>query len=337
MTTPIAILGATGYTALELFRILARHPHARATCATSRFDAGKPVCAVHPSLRGRIDLAFSNPDFGEIASRAEVAFLCLPHAASAEAAMALLERGMKVVDLSADYRLGDGATYRQWYGHDHPDAARLGTVPYGLPELFRDSIRGATLVANPGCYPTASTLALAPLLRAGLIAGPMIIDAKSGVSGAGRTPGMTTHFTEANEGLSPYKTGAHRHGPEIDRALSMACQRQTHVLFSPHLVPMDRGICATCYAPRARALTTADALNCLREAYAGEPFIRVVDDLPSTKHTLGTNFCDVTARVIDDTVVAIGCLDNLVKGASGQAVQNLNLVMGWDETAGLMA
>ncbi len=333
----VAILGASGYTARELFRLLLAHPRADAVLATSRSPDGQSVGDVHPSLRGRVDLALSNPTPEEIAGAADVAFCCLPHAASAAVVRKLVDLGVKVVDLSADYRLGDAATYQRWYGVAHPDAQALGGVPYGLPELFREQIRGATLVANPGCYPTATVLALAPLLRAGLIEREgLVIDAKSGVSGAGRTPSEATHFVEANESVTPYKIGSHRHTPEIERVLGMATgASDIRVVFTPHLVPMSRGLCATCYARAAGDADTQALADALHAAYQNEPFVRVIGT-PRTADVVNTNFCDVGVHRVGDTVVAIGAIDNLVKGASGAAIQNMNLMLGFDETLGLI-
>ncbi len=337
MTIRVAVLGASGYTARELFRLLLSHPQADVVLATSRTPDGQTVGDVHPSLRGRVELALSDPSAEEIASAADVAFCCLPHGASAAIVRGLVDLGVKVIDLSADYRLGDAETYKRWYGVEHPDGAALGRVAYGLPEMLREEIRGAALVANPGCYPTAAILALAPLLRAGLIERDgIVIDAKSGISGAGRTLSVAAHYVEANESVTPYKIGVHRHTPEIERILGMVTGEASGVgvVFTPHLVPMDRGLCATCYGRATGAHDDAAIKETLLAAYEHEPFVRVVD-APSTGHVVGTNFCDVSATRVGSTIVAIGVIDNLVKGASGAAVQNMNLMLGLDETMGL--
>jgi N-acetyl-gamma-glutamyl-phosphate reductase len=241
-----------------------------------------------------------------------------------------------VVDFSADYRLDDAETYREWYGHEHPDAERLGRTVYGLPELFRDAIREARLVANPGCYSTSAILPLAPLLARGLIErDDIIVDSKSGVSGAGRTPKLMTHFPECNESMSAYNVGRHRHTPEIEQVVARHAGARPRVIFTPQLAPMDRGILSTIYAKPTRTLTERDVMDALRDAYAGERFVRVVDHLPGTKDTVDTNFCDVTARVVGGRILLISCLDNLVKGAAGAAVQNFNVLFGLPETAGL--
>lgn len=333
----VAIYGATGYTALELIRILLRHPHARITAVTSRQDAGKPVEAVHQSLTGRLDLTFEDLPPAELGSRAELVFCCVPHGASMAAVPELLAAGVKVIDLSADYRLSDPGVYEQWYGLVHTDPTRLGETVYGLPELFADRIPGQNLIANPGCYTSTSILALAPLISAGLIepAG-IVIDAKSGVSGAGRSLRLGTLYAECNESFSAYSVGKHRHQPEIEQILSQSTERTVDVLFTPHLVPMDRGILASIYATPTGSVSQTDLLAAMRRFYAGKPFVRVVDHLPTTKDVTFTNFCDVTARVAKGRVLLFAVLDNLVKGAAGVAVQNFNLLCGFDETTALL-
>ncbi|MGD9635920.1 MAG: N-acetyl-gamma-glutamyl-phosphate reductase [Pirellulales bacterium] len=333
----VAILGASGYSALELIKLLLRHPHAEITALTTRQTEPRPIGEVHPSLLGRLDLALENLDASAIAERADYVFCCLPHGASAAAARELLPLGKKVIDLSADYRLSDPAEYAKWYGLPHADRDNLKDAVYGLPELYRDEIRSASLVANPGCYPTSAILALAPLLEAGVIAPEgIIIDSKSGVSGAGREPKSHLHFPECNENFSAYGVGTHRHMPEIDQVLSDAAGMSVETVFTPHLVPMDRGILSTSYAAPTRDVTTDELLAIFREFYAGEPFVRVLAGLPATKHVAGTNFCDLTARVVRGRVVVLSVIDNLVKGASGAAVQNFNLMCGVPETAALL-
>ncbi len=332
----VAIIGATGYTALELIKILLRHPEVEITTLTSRSEDHPHVASVHPQLAGRIDLQLADLGPAEIAARADVAFSCLPHGVTASLVPKLLEAGLRVIDLSADYRLNDPDVYAEWYGQKHADAGRLGKTVYGLPELFREQIREARLVANPGCYPTSAILALAPFLKAGLIAPrEIIIDSKSGISGAGRTPKLTTHFPECNESISAYNVGRHRHTPEIEQVLSTAGGEPVEVIFTPHLVPMDRGILSTTYSRPLAELTEEQAIDTIRRFYAEEPFVRVVNHLPGTKDTVDTNFCDVTARVVRGRLITISCLDNLVKGASGAAVQNFNLMHGLPETTAL--
>jgi N-acetyl-gamma-glutamyl-phosphate reductase len=333
----VAVLGATGYTALEALKILLRHPQVEIVAVTSRQEGRTPVSSVHPSLAGRLDLPLEDLSPQEVGRRADCVFGCLPHCASAEILPQVLEAGARVVDFSADYRLDDAATYLEWYGHAHPDAGRLGATVYGLPELFRDRIRDQGLVANPGCYSTSAILPLAPLVKAGLVeTDDIIIDSKSGVSGAGRSPKLMTHFPECNESMSPYNVGRHRHTPEIEQIVARHAGVRPQVIFTPQLAPMDRGILSTIYVRPRRPVSDGDVLQVLREAYAEERFVRVVDHLPGTKDTVNTNFCDLTARVVRGRILLISCLDNLVKGAAGAAVQNFNVMFGLPETMGLL-
>lgn len=333
----VAILGASGYSALELIKLLVRHPHAEITALTTRQAEPRPVGEVHPSLVGRLDLALENLPLEEVAKRADYVFCCLPHGASAAAAAQLLPLGKKVIDLSADYRLSDPVEYAKWYGVKHADPTNLKDAVYGLPELYREEIRTASLIANPGCYPTSAILALAPLLEAGVIAPEgIIVDSKSGISGAGRDPKPHHHFPERNENFEAYSVGTHRHMPEIDQVLSDAAGQSVEVLFTPHLVPMDRGILSTSYALPTNDTSTDALLALYHEFYAGEPFVRVLAGLPATKHVAGTNFCDITARIVRGRVVVLSAIDNLIKGASGAAVQNFNLMCGIPETTALL-
>ena len=334
--TRVAILGGTGYTALELLKILLRHPHAQVTALTSRTETGH-VRDVHPSLAGRLDLNLENLSPEQLGERAEVVFGCLPHVASMETVPRLLDAGLKVIDLSADYRLKDPAVYEQWYGHAHTDAGRLASTVYGLPELFAADIPGQKLIANPGCYTSTSILALAPLLSGGYIEPTgIIIDAKSGISGAGRTPKQNILFAECNESFTAYSVGTHRHQPEIEQVLSTASGKSVDVIFTPHLTPMDRGIEATIYAVPTKSATQTELLAACREYYQNQPFVRVIDRLPATKDSAYTNYFDMTVRIVKNRVVILACLDNLIKGASGVAVQNFNLMCGYPETAGLL-
>ena len=333
----VAILGATGYTARELISILLRHPEVEVTTLTTRQDSRPHLSEIHPSLGGRLDLVLENLVPAAVAERADCVFGCLPHAASAEVIGEMLETGCRVVDFSADYRLDDPQVYQQWYGVEHPDPQRMAETVYGLPELYREAIRGAQLVANPGCYPTAAILALAPLLKAGVVepAG-IVIDAKSGISGAGRSAKPHLHFPEANENLVPYNVGAHRHTPEINLILSKWADETVDVIFTPHLIPMDRGELVTAYATVVGDATQDELQQVLHKYYADEPFVRIVDRLPGTKDVAYTNFCDVTVRRVADKAVIVGVIDNLIKGASGAAVQNFNLMYDLDETTALL-
>ncbi len=334
--TRVAILGGTGYTALELLRILLNHPEVTVTAVTSRTETAH-LSDVHPSLAGRLDLRLENLTPAQLAERADVVFGCLPHVASMETVPALLAAGLKVVDLSADYRLNDAAVYEKWYGHAHTDPGRLGSTVYGLPELFAEQIRGQSLIANPGCYTSTSILALAPLIAGGYVEPRgIIIDAKSGVSGAGRTPKQNILYAECNENLAAYSVGTHRHQPEIEQVLTTATGKPVDVIFTPHLTPMDRGIEATIYTIPAKAATGKELLAACREFYQGKPFVRVVDRIPGSKDTAYTNFFDMTVRVVKDRLIVLACLDNLIKGASGVAVQNFNLMCGYPETMGLL-
>ncbi|MDR3198812.1 MAG: N-acetyl-gamma-glutamyl-phosphate reductase [Planctomycetaceae bacterium] len=334
--TTIAILGATGYAALELIKILLRHPNAEITALTSREDT-RSAELVHPSLSGRLNLSLENLSPKEIAHRSECVFCCLPHTASAKIVPELLNYGTKVIDLSADYRLNAVDVFETWYAEKHPDPNRLGKVPYGLPELFRNQIINTNLVANPGCYPTSAILPLVPLIKTGLIEPTdIIIDSKSGVSGAGRKPKLTTLYPECNENISAYNIGTHRHTPEIEQIITAASGQQTHVLFTPHLTPMDRGILSTIYSKPIRQVGQNELLETLRRFYQNEPFVNIVEHLPSTKDVSGTNFVHITVRVAGNRVITVSAIDNLIKGASGAAVQNFNLMFNYPETTALI-
>ncbi len=340
MTTKgVAIVGASGYAARELIRILLNHPQVRITAATSRQDEAPRLDALHPSLARRIDLSCEPFDAGRIAERASYAFLALPHTASMAVVPELRRHGVRVIDLSADYRLKDAQVYADWYGHPHTDAEGLDSAVYGLPELFREKIPPCGLIANPGCYTSTSILALAPLIAEDLIErNEIIIDAKSGVSGAGRSPKLNYHFPECNESLSAYSVGRHRHTPEIDQVLTEVGggrREPVEVIFTPHLVPMDRGIFATIYARPKGPAVEHDLLALYRSFYASSPFIRVVGHLPASKDSAYSNFCDITVRVVKGRILILACLDNLIKGAAGVAVQNLNLMLGCPEETAL--
>jgi N-acetyl-gamma-glutamyl-phosphate reductase len=334
----VAILGGSGYTAAELIKILLRHPHAEIVAVTSRQDDTPLVADLHPALTGRLALRCEPLKADALAARGvQCAFGCLPHGVSMSTLPALLERGLRVIDLSADYRLRDPNVYAQWYGESHDDLAHLAQAVYGVPELYGDDIATAPLVANPGCYPQTAILGLAPLAAGRLIdLKAIVVDSKSGVSGAGRSPKLTTHFPECNESVSAYGVGSHRHTPEIEQALTDVAGEPVQVVFTPHLIPMDRGIFSTIYTVPHRPMTHAQLIELYREYYRGAPFVRVVDHLPATKHTTGTNFLDVAVRVVRDRVVVLACEDNLVRGASGVAVQNFNRMYGFDERTALL-
>ena len=336
-----AVVGASGYTGLELLRILLRHPELELAAVTSEQRAGRAVGEAFAPLRGLLDLSFEANDPAALLGRVELAFTALPHAASAPTVKALREGGVAVIDLSADFRLRDLAVYEQWYG-EHPASELFSEAVYGLPELHREALPGATLVAAPGCYPTSALLPLAPLLRAGLVETRGIhIDSKSGVSGAGRKASEDLLLAELDGNFKAYSAGyQHRHAPEIEQEAGLAAGEDVRVTFVPHLLPTTRGIATSVYLRPKGGATFAAAREALDAAYAREPFVRVLPEgeLPTLASVRGTNFCDV-ALVEDahnETWVALSTIDNLGKGASGQAVQCANLVFGWPETMGLM-
>jgi N-acetyl-gamma-glutamyl-phosphate reductase len=334
----VAILGGSGYTAVELIKILLRHPGAEIVAVTSRQEDTPLVSELHPSLTGRLRLRCEPFDADRLLARGvECAFGCLPHGVSMSTVPALLGRGVRVIDLSADYRLRDPNVYAQWYGESHEDLAHLARAVYGLPELYGDEVAAAQLVANPGCYPQTAILGLAPLVAGKHIdLEAIIVDSKSGVSGAGRTPKLSTHFPECNESVSAYSVGHHRHTPEIEQALADVAGEPVEVIFTPHLIPMDRGIFTTAYATPRRAFSEDQLMELYRAYYAQAPFVRVVKHLPATKDCAGSNFLDVTVRVVRGRIIVLACEDNLVRGASGVAVQNFNRMFGFDERAGLL-
>jgi N-acetyl-gamma-glutamyl-phosphate reductase len=335
----VAVVGASGYTGVELLRLLAGHPEVEVTCVTSRQQAGQPLCAAFPSLTGIYALNFEALEPAELAGRADLVFLAVPHQAAMGMVPQLLAAGCRVVDLSADYRLRDAAVYAEWY-EPHQTPELLAEAVYGLPELYREAIRSARLIANPGCYPTSVALALAPLLRHGLIdPATIIVDSKSGTSGAGRAAKVDTLYCEVNEGFKAYGLPRHRHTPEIEQTLSAVAGTPVIISFTPHLVPANRGILSTCYASLQGDLTPADLLEFYRRDYAGERFVRILPErvLPNIGQVRGSNFCDLGLTVDPRTrrVVVVAAIDNLVKGAAGQALQNMNLMLGCAETAGL--
>ncbi|MBU2549052.1 MAG: N-acetyl-gamma-glutamyl-phosphate reductase [Proteobacteria bacterium] len=338
-----AIVGASGYTGVELLRILAVHPGVELTAVTSRQEAGRRVADLFPSLDGRLggleDLVLETPDPAALTARADLVFTAVPHRTAMEIIPALLAGGSRVVDLSADFRFKDPAVYEAWY-EPHQAADLLAEAVYGLPELYRDRIREARLIGNPGCYPTSIILAAAPLLRAGLVDPDRIIaDSKSGVSGAGRGTNMTSQFCEIDDGLMAYKVTGHRHTPEIEQELGLLAGRPVAVAFTPHLVPISRGILSTVYAPLTGTAKAEDLYDTASAFYRDEVFVRVrkPDRLPHTLDVRGTNFCDIGYFVDNRTgwVKAVSVIDNLTRGASGQAVCNMNLMTGQPETAGL--
>ena len=329
------IYGATGYTGYEVIRLLRGHPGARIMWATSRSYAGQRLGDAFASIDPLPLVAAEEVDPAEC----DVVFLCLPHGVTVPTAVAALEAGARVIDLSADFRLRNPEDYVTWYGKEHEAPHLLAQAVYGLTELYRDRIRGARLVANPGCYPTSVLLGLLPLQRAGLITGQVIVDAKSGVSGAGRSLTLKTHFVEANDNFSPYNIGhAHRHIAEMEQELA-ANGTALHVIFSPHLLPVNRGILSTMYVRLPADVELHTVRELYEQAYGDEPFVHLLPEkqLPTLRHVVGTNHCVLQVQQADDrgNWIVLAAEDNLVKGAAGQAVQNMNVMFGCEETAGL--
>jgi len=352
MNKKVAIVGASGYSGEELVRLLLNHPHVDLVAVTSRQSAGQTVAQVfpkfasHPKSRA---LRFTEPNADRLARQADLVFLALPHGVAAAYAVPLLQAGCQVIDLSADFRLKSPAIYREFYGHDHPAPELLQQSVYGLPEIYREQIRGAHLIASPGCYPTSILLPLFPLLRAGLVKPEAIIaDSLSGVSGAGRKAETDYLFCECHESVRPYGVPKHRHLSEIEEQLSLAAGIRVVIQFTPHLIPVNRGILTTLYLAPVQADATAEALaklgeaigSCFEAAYGREPFVRLLEGkaLPDTKNVVSTNVVEIAWRLDPRTgrLLVMSAEDNIVKGASGQAVQSLNILCGYPETTGLV-
>lgn len=356
----VAILGGSGYTGGELLRLLEQHPHVKITAVTSERSEGKSVSELFPNLRdpesvvgdsipmlrdksGTVpesQLVFESLKIKNLLKKADLFFLCLPHKTSQEAVAYLHKAGKRVIDLSADYRLKNAAVYEKWYEIRHMHSALFKKAVYGLPELYREKIKHASIIANPGCYPVSAILALAPIIGKRYIdSDSIIIDSKSGVSGAGRHPALPLMFSEANESVKAYAITTHRHTPEIEQELSFISKKNIKIIFTPHLIPMDRGILSTIYVKLEEKIKLSDVQKLYQNFYAKEPFVRVVKEgeYPNTKAVKGTNFCDV-AMFIDkrkNYLIIVTTIDNLLKGASGQAVQNMNIMYGFDETTAL--
>ncbi|TAN42517.1 MAG: N-acetyl-gamma-glutamyl-phosphate reductase [Nitrospirae bacterium] len=336
----VAICGGSGYTGAELLRILAGHPLVSVTAVTSEQSAGKRVTDLFPHLINYSGSVFEPLDREKLLLKADLFFLALPHAASQEAVNFFVENGKKTVDLSADFRLRDAAVYEEWYKTKHNFTETLKKGVYGLPELYREQIKKASLIANPGCYPTSAILGLTPALREGLIdPETIIVDSKSGASGAGRKADVAFAYCEVNEGFKAYGIAVHRHTPEIEQELSAVAGKKLTINFTPHLVPMDRGIVSTMYAKLKKDEDTASILSKYRAAYENEPFVNVLDEgkYPNAKNVRGSNYCEIGLKVNKrtNTLIVVSAIDNLVKGASGQAVHNMNLMMGFEETTAL--
>ena len=339
MKMRVGIIGGTGYTGVEILRLLLHHPEVEVTAVTSQKYAGLPIDHVFPSLTRFFQLRCEELSLDSIADKVDFVFTAVPHKTAMETVPLFYQRGKKVVDLSADFRLKDPVLYERWY-QKHTCPELLPQSVYGLPELHREEIRKAKIVGNPGCYPTGALIPLIPLLKRGAIFSEnIIVDSKSGVSGAGRDVVLGSLFCEVNEGVKAYKVFDHRHLPEINQELSLLAQKQVEVTFVPHLIPMDRGILSTLYARLTRKMKTEEVLDTLREYYQDEPFVRIYPEgkLPNTKDVRGSNYIDIGLNVSEsgERVVVVSAIDNVVKGASGQAVQNMNLMIGYPETLGL--
>lgn len=334
----VAVLGASGYTGSELLRFLLVHPNVEVAHLTAEKHAGKMISDVFPHLTGFLDLELKPLRPKSIPKDIDVIFAALPHGTSAEVIKELYNRDVKIIDLGADFRISN-KNYKKWYGQ-HPCPELIRKSAYGITELNREQVKKAKLVANPGCYPTSSILGLAPLLKNKIAdESSIIVDSKSGVTGAGRSPSLDYHFSEVNEGLKAYKVGEHRHMPEIEEALSNYTGLNVNVLFTPHLIPMDRGILSTIYVNLNSKTTTKKLIDLYQKHYKNERFVRICDEkvYPSTNQVRGSNYCDIGIKVnsSNNTAVIVSVIDNLVKGASGQAVQNMNVMLGFDEEMGL--
>ncbi|MDY6987962.1 MAG: N-acetyl-gamma-glutamyl-phosphate reductase [Thermodesulfobacteriota bacterium] len=334
-----AVIGATGYAGAELVRILSGHPHVELSMVTSRQHAGIRFSDVYPAMAGKVGLTCESFSQKAVCEASDVVFTALPHKASMDVVPGLIDGGKKVVDLSADFRFKDPATYESWY-EPHQAKDLLRTAAYGLPEIYSDQIRGACLIGNPGCYPTSVLLPLLPLVKASFVdLENMVADSKSGTSGAGRSVSLATHFCEVNEGFKAYKVAEHRHNPEMNEVLSLFAGRTVHITFTPHLVPMTRGMLTTMYVGLKERIEPQEVASRFDSFYGEKPFVRLCrpGTFPNTMYVRGTNYCDIGLKVAQDTgrLVLVSAIDNLVKGASGQAVQNMNIMFGFPETAGL--
>ncbi|AGI47628.1 N-acetyl-gamma-glutamyl-phosphate reductase, common form [Thermoplasmatales archaeon BRNA1] len=333
MTYRVGIIGGTGYTGSELSRILSVHPDIELAALTSRANAGKRVSDVHTFLKGYTDICFTEKisDTKDL----DLVMVATPFGVAMDEVPALHEQGIKSIDLSGDYRMKDPAVYQKWYGKEHTDPEGLKDAVFGLPELFRDRIKGADLVANPGCYATSAILAIAPLMKSGLVYPDVFVDGKSGTSGAGMKPSERLHHPTCGESVIPYKIGSHRHQPEIDMAVGMFAGVTPDVAFVPHLIPIVRGIISSCYFRTKKEVTQEEVDAVYEKQYGAERFVHYVPE-PSIRAVVASNHAQVGSTVLGkDRVVSFGVIDNLVKGASGQAVQNMNLMLGLPETAGL--
>jgi N-acetyl-gamma-glutamyl-phosphate reductase len=332
----VAIIGASGYTGAESIEILLRHGAAKLTYLSALPEECGIISDMFGQFKGRCEMIVEPLDLEKLADVADVALCCLPHKVSMSFIPKILEAGVKVVDFSADYRLKDVAVYEKFYGVKHTDTDNLAKAAFGLPELFREKIKEAELVANPGCFPTGASLAVAPLLKEGMIeAEQVIVNSVTGVSGGGKNPSVKFHFPNMNENIFAYGIGVHRHMPEIEQIMSDTAGKPVTVLFQPHVGPFDRGILSTIYSKPKGKATDEQLMKLYKSFYANEPFVQVCEGSPCVKDVAGTNYCHVFPTVVKGTVVCFSAIDNLIKGASGQAIQNMNIIFGLDETLGL--
>jgi N-acetyl-gamma-glutamyl-phosphate reductase len=331
-----AIIGATGYTGAEALEILLRHPNAQITYLTALQEECGHVADIFPQFKGRLNIMVQPLNFDKLAQCADVVLCCLPHKVSMGFVPKLLDTGLKVIDYSADYRLHDVNIYQQYYKVEHTDQSNLANAAFGLPELFREKIKNARLIANPGCFPTGAILAIAPLLRNKLISPEdIIVNAVTGTSGAGKNPSAIFHFPNMNENLFAYGVGVHRHMPEMEQIAAEVINQPTKILFQPHVGPFDRGILSTVYTQPTQQKSTADLIEMYKSFYHKEPFIRILDAPPKLKDIASTNYCHIYPTCVKGRFVCFSAIDNLIKGASGQAIQNMNIIFGVDEMAGL--
>lgn len=336
MKTKVGILGASGFTGEKLVDILLKHPKVEISYICAKLEKELKFSELFPKFKNRLNLVCKELNLKEASAAVEVVFLALPHKVSQAIAPFFLKNKRIVIDLSADYRFNNPKIYEEFYKTKHTDKENLKTAVYGLPEFFRSKIKKAKLIANPGCYPTVSSLSIAPLLKEGLIKN-IIIDAKSGITGAGRRAALEYHYAHLNGNLFSYKVFGHQHLPEITQTLSTISGKNINLRFTPHIIPVERGIFITVYANLIKELTPSKLNSIYAKYYKKEPFVRVFKEkLPQLKDVIETNFCDIGFQTQGKNIVIVGAIDNLIKGASGQAVQNMNIVLGWDETLGLL-
>ncbi len=332
----VAIIGASGYTGADSIEILLRHNNAQVTYLTALPEECGKLSDVFPQFKGRLELDIEPLDLNKLTKLADVALCCLPHKVSMGFVPQLLKAGLKVVDFSADYRIKDAAVYEKFYQVKHTDLDNLKKAVYGLPEIFRSDVKKTSLIANPGCFPTGALLAIAPLLKQGLIETDMVIDnAVTGASGAGKNPSSKFHFPNMNENIFPYGVGSHRHMPEMEQIAGEIAGSPVKILFQPHVGPFDRGILSSLYCKPKKNISGSQLIDLFKEFYKGERFVQICTAPPAVKSVAGTNYCHIFPTVSKDMIVSFSAIDNLVKGAAGQAIQNMNLIFGIDESLGL--